>query len=339
MEKEALALMSGDTIIFFYDLFVLCLFLFELFLYVNRKKLLLEFKENRKTGKPIPRFKRVLWKLVIYYDRHGVLTVNTILLIILLGTSLSSGAVGSGELLALACFTVSFMGIMYFTKRLFVGLDHFKDGLVGRCVDVVFYLILGHCFVSFSSFIEHPSLPLTLGGLLAALALCFLVMVRAIINPMVLVRPSRFKKKKKDALGILKGMGVLMVCVLTILYLMVFSCWSNNPGYYISTSGQPIDALDLIYYLFVAFSTIGFGDIVPVRADGLFYSRLVAITIAIASIFTTAFFVGSVVAGASNSAADDMDDASVQEAEEAEDSLEEDEANTEIKEETCQSRK
>ncbi|MGL4284003.1 hypothetical protein [Eubacterium aggregans] len=54
MEKEALALMSGDTVIFFYDLFVLCLFLFELFLYVNRKKLLLEFKENRKTGKPIP---------------------------------------------------------------------------------------------------------------------------------------------------------------------------------------------------------------------------------------------------------------------------------------------
>lgn len=164
-------------------------------------------------------------------------------------------------------------------------------------------------------------------------------MVRAIINPMVLVRPSRFKKKKKDALGILKGMGVLMVCVLTILYLMVFSCWSNNPGYYISTSGQPIDALDLIYYLFVAFSTIGFGDIVPVRADGLFYSRLVAITIAIASIFTTACFVGSVVAGASNSAADDMDDVSVQEAEEAEDSLEENEANTEIKEETCKSRK
>ncbi|MGL6293870.1 hypothetical protein [Eubacterium aggregans] len=77
----------------------------------------------------------------------------------------------------------------------------------------------------------------------------------------------------------------------------------------------------------------------PVRTDGLFYSRLVAITIAIASIFTTACFVGSVVAGASNSTADDMDDASVQEAEEAEDSLEDDEANTEIKEETCQSRK
>lgn len=54
MEKEALALMSGDTVIFFYDLFVLCLFLFELFCMLIEKSSFWSLKRIEKQANPFP---------------------------------------------------------------------------------------------------------------------------------------------------------------------------------------------------------------------------------------------------------------------------------------------
>ena len=48
----------------------------------------------------------------------------------------------------------------------------------------------------------------------------------------------------------------------------------------------------------LSFATIGYGDIHPVRFNGMIYGELVAMVIGLASMFSTACFVGAVVAGA-----------------------------------------
>ena len=59
-----------------------------------------------------------------------------------------------------------------------------------------------------------------------------------------------------------------------------------------------INAFDMFYYLVMTFATVGYGDISPVRVDGMIFSELVAIIIGLVSMFSTACFVGAVVAGA-----------------------------------------
>ncbi len=295
---------DGSTIIFFYDLFVLAIFLLEFFLYSNLDRLLSQLKTRKDEGNPINGFKGWSLKLLEFYDRHGIITVDALLMIIIVITGVLSQGVNVRGLLLLVISLGAFSVLMFFGKRLLVGLNQFENAMVGRCIDAVSYLIIGHAYVNVAGFIAMPDIALSLAGLLVALLLCFVVMVQAIINPMVLIRPAR-RAKNHDALGMLKGMGVLTSCVLVILYLMVYTCWKTNPAFYTITSGGVLDPWDLLYYLFVSFSTIGYGDIVPMRVDGLFYSRLVAIIIAGASLFTTACFVGAVVAGANGSAAEE----------------------------------
>ncbi|MEG0378917.1 MAG: ion channel, partial [Eubacterium sp.] len=189
---------------------------------------------------------------------------------------------------------------MYFVQKIFVGLDQFKDAMVSRYVDVIFYILLGHYFVYFSPFVSKPDLFLTFVGLMFALLLCFAVMVRAIINPNILMKPTVERRKNKESYGIIKGMGALMGCELGVLYLMIFSCFKTSPEFYNHAGNRVLDVFDLLYYLFVSFSTIGYGDIYPVRFEGMFYSQFTAIVISITSIFSTACFVGAVVSGAYN---------------------------------------
>lgn len=291
-------LANGNTILFFYDIFVLCLFLFEVFLYINREHYKALLRKNMEEGIRIRPVRRYLLKMTRYYDRHGLLTVNALLLVISVIAISMSHMVTLREVLGLAVSFIIFIVVMYFVQKLFVGLDQFKDDMVSRYVDVIFYLLMGHFFVYFASFVSRPDLFLTFIGLLFALFLCFTVMIRAIINPNILMKPTNERRRNREAFGIIKGMGALMGCELGILYLMIYSCWKTNPFFFQHATERPLDYLDLLYYLFVSFSTIGYGDIYPVRVDGMFYSQLTAIVISITSIFSTACFIGSIISGA-----------------------------------------
>lgn len=291
-------LANGNAILIFYDIFVLCLFLFEVFLYINREHYKALLRKNMEAGTRIRPVRRYLLKLTRYYDRHGLLTVNALLLIISVIAISMSHMVTVREILGLVATFIVFIVIMYFVQKLFVGLDQFEDDMVSRYVDVIFYLLLGHSFVYFASFVSRPSLLLTFIGLLFALFLCFSVMIRAIINPNILMKPTNERRRNREAFGIIKGMGALMGCELGILYLMIYSCWKTNPFFFQHATERPLDYLDLLYYLFVSFSTIGYGDIFPVRVEGMFYSQFTAIVISVTSIFSTACFVGAIISGA-----------------------------------------
>lgn len=289
-------LANGDTIIIIYDLFILCLFLFELFLFYNKERYLKDIQQHKK--QKIQPFRRLLVKIVVNYEYQGILIVSSILLIISLVVVSNHHQVLAQELIKMVGGFILFVGIVFFVQHIFMKLDQFTDNVVSRFVDLIFYIILGHIFVLSADFISPPSLPLGLIGLAFALVLCFSVMIRAIANPSVIRSSVSKRRKYQETASILKGMLVLVISEVGILYLMVINCFKINPDYYISNSERALDAFDMLYYLVISFATIGYGDIHPVRINGLFYSELIAMVIGLTSMFSTACFVGAVVAGA-----------------------------------------
>ncbi|WP_303868687.1 potassium channel family protein [Acetobacterium wieringae] len=289
-------LANGNAIIIIYDLFILLLFLFELFLFYNKERIISEVKQNKtKKIKPVRRF---LVKLIVNYEYQGVLMVTGVLLVISLLVVSLHHRILIGELIGILGSFAVFIIIVFLVQHLFMKIDQFQDIIVSRFMDLIFYLVLGHYFVLFANFISPPSLPLGLVGLSFALMLCFSVMIRAIANP-TLIRSSVSKRRKyHETASILKGMLVLVVSEMSILYLMVYNCFKINPGFYAANSDRALDAFDMLYYMVISFATIGYGDIHPVRFNGIIYGELVAMVIGLASMFSTACFVGAVVAGA-----------------------------------------
>jgi hypothetical protein len=289
-------LANGNTIIVIYDLFIFFLFLFELFLFYNKDLYFQALKQqhNKKIG-PVRRF---LVKLAVSYQYQGILTVTAILLIISLAVVSSQHLLLFRELLGIIFSFTVFVGVVFCIQHFFLKLDQFQDNVVSRYVSIIYYLILGHCFVLFADFISPPGLPVGLIGLGFALILCFSLMIRAIANPNLLRSAVSKRNKYQDTAAILKGMLALVVSELVILYLMVYNCFKINPDFYAANFGRSLDAFDMFYYLIMTFATVGYGDLYPVRVNGMIYSELVAIIIGLASLFSTACFVGAVVAGA-----------------------------------------
>lgn len=289
-------LANGNAIIIIYDLFIMLLFLFELFLFYNKERIVEEVKLNQ--TKKIKPFRRFLVKLIVNYEYQGILMVTGVLLVISLVVVSSHHRILVSELIGILGSFAVFIIIVFLVQHLFMKIDQFQDIVVSRFVDLIFYLVLGHYFVLFANFISPPSLPLGLVGLSFALILCFSVMIRAIANPS-LIRSSVSKRRKyHETASILKGMLVLVVSEMSILYLMVYNCFKINPNFYAGSPDRALDAFDMLYYMVISFATIGYGDIHPVRFNGIIYGELVAMVIGLASMFSTACFVGAVVAGA-----------------------------------------
>ncbi len=290
------SLADGNAIILIYDLFILLLFLFELFLFYNKERLTEAVRQNQiKKIKPLRRF---MVKLIVNYEYQGVLMVTAVLLVISLIVVSSHHQILFGELVGIFGSFAIFILVVFLVQHLFMKIDQFQDLIVSRFVDLIFYLVLGHYFVLFANFISPPSLPLGLFGLTFALMLCFSVMIRAIANPSIIRSSVSKRRKYHETASILKGMVVLVVSEMSILYLMVYNCFKINPNFYVADTDRALDAFDLLYYMVISFATIGYGDIHPVRFQGMIYGELVAMVIGLASMFSTACFVGAVVAGA-----------------------------------------
>ena len=289
-------LANGNAIIIIYDLFIMLLFLFELFLFYNKERIVEEVKLNK--TKKIKPFRRFLVKLIVNYEYQGILMVTGVLLVISLVVVSSHHRILVSELMGILGSFGVFIIIVFLVQHLFMKIDQFQDIVVSRFVDLIFYLVLGHYFVLFANFISPPSLPLGLIGLSFALILCFSVMIRAIANPSIIRSSVSKRRKYHETASILKGMLVLVVSEMSILYLMVYNCFKINPNFYVANSDRALDAFDMLYYMVISFATIGYGDIHPVRLNGIIYGELVAMVIGLASMFSTACFVGAVVAGA-----------------------------------------
>jgi hypothetical protein len=289
-------LANGNTIIIIYDVFILFLFLFELFLYKNMDRYRKEVVVLEK-GKIKP-IRKTLVKLAESYEKHGFITVSSILLIISILVIVGHHKIILSEILAIAGSFTVFVIIVFFIQRIFIRLDQFQDNIVSRYIDLIYYLMLGHGFVIFSNFISTPDLPLGLVGLFFALLLCYKVMLRAIVNPKTISSTVSKKRKNRESASILKGMLALVFSEIGILFLMDYNCFKIHPGFFETSSKVAMDAFDLFYYLIVSFATIGYGDIYPIRFQGMIYSELIAIIIGLTSMFSTACFVGAVVAGA-----------------------------------------
>lgn len=290
------SLANGDIIIMLYDVFVFLFFVFEFFLYINKERYVQELKTCE--GKKIKPFRKFFVRIAANYDRHGLITVTGILFIISLLVISTHHIVMLSEFIAILVSLIIFTLLVYFIQRIFMRLDQFQDAVVSRFIDLIFYIMLGHAFVMFEDFIAPPTLPLGLIGLGFALILCYTVMLRAIVNPSVIRSSVSKRRQYHESAAILKGMLAIVLCEVGILYLMVFNCFKINPGLYVSSDNRILNAFDMLYYLIISFATIGYGDIHPVRLGGLFYSELVAMIIGLTSMFSTAIFVGAIVAGA-----------------------------------------
>ncbi|WKY46703.1 potassium channel family protein [Eubacteriaceae bacterium ES3] len=289
-------LASGNAIIIAYDIFILCLFLFEMYLFKNRN----HYKEKLKND---PKLKlgpvRMFFlRLATSYHRRGMITAAAILFVISMIVINKHKLITASQLVGIGLSYLIFLTIVFFTQKFFVRLDQFQDDIVSRHVDLINYLILGHCFVLFSGMVIPPTLPIGLIGLVFALGLIFSVMIRAIANPHSIRSSVSMRRKNQETASILKGMLILVLCQLIILYLMVYNCYRIEPGFYYSDINRSLGAFDMLYYLIVSFSTIGYGDIFPVAVNGQVYSQIVAMIIGLSSLFSTACFVGAVVSGA-----------------------------------------
>ncbi len=296
MDGATQKLVDGNLIIIVYDLFILCLFLLELFLYKNQDRYQKQANKKKKIG-PIRLF---LLKLATNYQRRGVLTVTGILFIISLLVINNHRLVTLVELVRITISFIIFILMIVLAQKLLIQKDRFQDDIVSRYVNLILYIILGHWFVLVSTFIESPTLPLGLIGLGFALILTFSVMVQAIANPSSIRSSVSKRRRYQETASILKGMLLLIFCELTILYLMIYNCFITDPDFYFSSINRVLDAFDMFYYLIVSFATIGYGDIHPMRFDGQIYSEMVGIIIGLSSMFSTACFVAAVVAGAGN---------------------------------------
>lgn len=295
-------MLNGNMVLLLYDFFVLCFFVMDFYFYRNKKNFIMEYEEKKTKGQKVRKCRLWFLRLMIFYYQHGLMVVNFLLFIVLIIVSAVCGTLSAFYFLKMFVRLNLFFGIMAFIKKFFQNRGQFENIMVFRCVNGMFYLILGHLFVYHSLFISRPNLDFALVGLLVSLGLCFYVMLWAIIDPRILLRKTKKGVRRlNDAIGIIKGMIILIGCELLILYSMVFCCYNTDNHFYQVAGGRLLDSWDFVYYLITSFSTIGYGDIVPIRYNGDIHSILISIIIALSSLFTTGCFVGAVVASVYNS--------------------------------------
>lgn len=234
------------------------------------------------------------------YKKHGLITINSIILI----TCLAIIIINIGfEWKLLFSVTVSFILFTAFMKlvmRVFINKESYEDESTVRSINVICYILLGNFFCYYMTFISTPDLLISLSGSTVALFLCFYIMFHAIFNPQILQKNNSAHVIYSQAFGIIRGMLAVLVLLLATLFMMIYCCYRASPNFFTIEAGESLDVWDLLYFLIISFTTIGYGDIIPVRYQGMFYSKYAAIMIGISSIFTTTCFVAAVISTANS---------------------------------------
>lgn len=289
-------LLNGNTILIIYYVLIITFFLLDRYLVGNAKNM----REDLKNGVMIGPFSLLLYRIYLRFRSHNYMIINLALFLICLVLILVTKNVYPREIVAISIWILSFSALIRIFRKVFLGQSNYENFTVTNQIDLIFYILLGTYFCYFVSFLTKPDMTIAYAGLIYALYLCFSIMLKAIFNPHILERRTGKDVIYTSAYGILRGMFALIVLELLVLYMMVYAPFATNAGYYISTSGQRLDAWDMLYYLFVSFSTIGYGDIVPVRPGGSMYSEFTAMVISACAFFSTACFAGAVISSANS---------------------------------------
>lgn len=290
-------LIDGTMLLLVYYVLIFGLFISELIIAYNHQYK----KKNPDKTQKSSGIHKLFSGIYTFYRKNSLVFLNLVMYAICMTAIIINKTDTWRVFIGVTGSFIIFTIIMRVFLRLFLGKNEYENMLVTRTVNLIFYILLGNFFCFFLSFVSKPDLFVCYGGLLFGLYLCYTLMLRAIMNPWILQKNLKSNKLVyKEAFGIIKGMLAVFTCELAILYMMVYSCWVTYPQLYVSSTHTVLNAWDMVYYLFVSFCTIGYGDIVPLRVGMLFYSEFTAIVIGITSLFTTACFAAAVISSANN---------------------------------------
>lgn len=118
-------------------------------------------------------------------------------------------------------------------------------------------------------------------------AICYFLNIKILLN--VMKNPKNIKFSVSDTSSFARVFfAALLISFMIIINLYLLVCivhilghggFSNNPGYF-----------DLFYYTIITFTTIGFGDILPLTI----WAKFIAIIISITSVLCLTVFLGSI---------------------------------------------
>lgn len=117
---------------------------------------------------------------------------------------------------------------------------------------------------------------------------CYLLNMKLLIN--LMINPKKAKSKEKEEISfsrIIITAILILVMILLNLYLAVCVIEGLTPGAFAHSDGY----FSLFYYTIITFTTIGYGDIVPVTVA----ARTVAIVISITSVISLTVFLSSIL--------------------------------------------
>lgn len=291
-------LVNGTQLLAIYYGIIVLFFLMDLFLEIRRQRK--ANSEEPKHHKRLNPVKQGIFNIYRSYKRHGVLTLNGIIFVLCLAIIIWNMGLEWNLILSISGSFIVFTAFMKLVMRVFINKNSYEDESTIRCINVICYILLGNYFCYYMSFISTPDLLVSFSGLTIGLFLCFYIMLHAIFNPQILQKSNSNYVIYSESFGIIKGMLAVLLLLLATLYMMVYCCYRANPGFFTIDTGESLDVWDLLYFLVISFTTIGYGDIIPVRYHGMFYSKYAAIMIGVSSIFTTTCFLAAVVSTANS---------------------------------------
>lgn len=156
---------------------------------------------------------------------------------------------------------------------------------------LISYFIISTYFftlVMFPDDFEHSYI-IGILGLILSYYLNMNVLIKIIRNPKDLYSKKKSRRTGKQRNSVVVASILLLIMIVLNLFLAVNLINSGVPGSY---SNNPSN-FDLFYYTIITFTTVGYGDIVPLTTE----AKVVAIIISITSVICLTVFLSNVITG------------------------------------------
>lgn len=161
-----------------------------------------------------------------------------------------------------------------------------KRGEESIKVDFLFSYFLTSAYLSFIIIFPEEIYKYVISGAIGVCT-CYFINLKILINFMKNPSCVRFSMDRRGEISKIMISAILIVMMI-ILNLYLGVCITNSIGAG-GFSNNPTN-FDLFYYTIVTFTTIGFGDIIPIT----FLTKFIAIIISITSIICLTIFLGNI---------------------------------------------